>query len=162
VQVVEPDGSQVAFPPPAGSFRAALLCVAFRAGAEVCPPSSADSLCKYYHAMSILCMGPPPCNFEPSLQLLACEAVDASAMAIGSTADAGAHCWTAQRGMVCIGMLHEAFGDRLRGLDILLCRTSCSHGAAPSGSQLQSSRAHDGLSCRWLSPSCVPSLPWGI
>lgn len=34
-QVVEPSGTEVVFPPPAGSFKAALLCCAFRAGAEV-------------------------------------------------------------------------------------------------------------------------------
>ena len=35
VQMVEPAGAQVAFPPPHGTMRAGLLTIAFRAGAEV-------------------------------------------------------------------------------------------------------------------------------
>ena len=34
-QMVEPGGAQLVFPPPHGSLRAALLSIAFRAGAEV-------------------------------------------------------------------------------------------------------------------------------
>ena len=35
-QVMEPGGAEVMFPPPQGSLRVALLCIAFRAGAEAC------------------------------------------------------------------------------------------------------------------------------
>jgi hypothetical protein len=35
MKVVEPGGTEVLFPPPPGSLRVALLCIAFRAGAEV-------------------------------------------------------------------------------------------------------------------------------
>lgn len=34
MQVMEPGGAEVMFPPPQGSLRVALLCIAFRAGAE--------------------------------------------------------------------------------------------------------------------------------
>ena len=35
VQAAQADGTEIGFPPAQGSFQAALLCVAFRAGAEV-------------------------------------------------------------------------------------------------------------------------------
>lgn len=36
VQMVQPDGTSVNLPPSPSHFKAALLCTAFRAGAEVC------------------------------------------------------------------------------------------------------------------------------
>ena len=40
-QAAAADGTDVGFPPPQGTFQAALLCIAFRAGAEVGPASPA-------------------------------------------------------------------------------------------------------------------------
>lgn len=44
LQVSQADGTEVAFPPPRGTFQAALLCIAFRAGAEVLPSPHAACL----------------------------------------------------------------------------------------------------------------------
>lgn len=35
IQAAQADGIEISFPPPQGGFQAALLCIAFRAGAEV-------------------------------------------------------------------------------------------------------------------------------
>lgn len=45
MQMVRPDGVEATIPPPPGQFKAALLCTAFRAGAEVTISCAAPSTC---------------------------------------------------------------------------------------------------------------------
>lgn len=53
MQVMEPGGAEVMFPPPQGSLRVALLCIAFRAGAEACTFPSTATWNNEHQAQSI-------------------------------------------------------------------------------------------------------------